>query len=348
MGICLCKDQRRGSQEVNGSSIAGTSSSDGGNPRRSSRRSTLDSSHQTSPDGSVIISNNQRNAHNSHNQPNQHQNRSCSTGTAAGSQSTNNNNSRSNNPISRISGLIFSSSNNSLKLHHQVDRLVLETLSVLRSLVDNEQDPPQAMLRLHVIADKEKGWLTVVNSMINVIPMDDPLGPAVILLLLDDCPLPTKDSILKLADLLNLRATTFRPSTMGQFNSNSLAKGAARNRNICVVLGCLADKLAGPNSIFLLTDGILDYLVANLINRYEPSVVLFSLIALEKFAQTSENKMTINKKMKSCLEHPLLKLESWGSSSSGQASSDAPSPDNYVKRQVAFCAQWSLDNLCEY
>jgi hypothetical protein len=45
---------------------------------------------------------------------------------------------------------------------------------------------------LHMIADKEKGWLTVVNSMINVIPIDDPLGPAVILLLLDDCPLPTK------------------------------------------------------------------------------------------------------------------------------------------------------------
>jgi hypothetical protein len=48
------------------------------------------------------------------------------------------------------------------------------------------------MLKLHIIADKEKGWLAVVNSMINVIPTDDPSGPAVILLLLDDCPLPTK------------------------------------------------------------------------------------------------------------------------------------------------------------
>lgn len=48
------------------------------------------------------------------------------------------------------------------------------------------------MLKLHIIADKDKGWLAVVNSMINVIPLHDPLGPAVILLLLDDCPLPTK------------------------------------------------------------------------------------------------------------------------------------------------------------
>jgi len=161
---------------------------------------------------------------------------------------------------------------------NQVDRLVLETLSVIRTLVDNEQDPPQSMLRLHVIADKEKGWLTVVNSMINVIPLDDPLGPAVILLLLDDCPLPTKDSILKMTEVLNLKSCSFKNT-----------KHSGRHRNICIVLGCLAEKLAGPNSIFLLTDGILDYLTSNLVNTYDSSVVLFSLLALEKFAQTSES-----------------------------------------------------------
>lgn len=50
------------------------------------------------------------------------------------------------------------------------------------------------MLQLHVIADKEDGWIQVVSSMVKVIPMNDPLGPAVITLLLDDCPLPTKVS----------------------------------------------------------------------------------------------------------------------------------------------------------
>jgi hypothetical protein len=50
------------------------------------------------------------------------------------------------------------------------------------------------MLQLHVIADKEDGWIQVVSSMVNVIPMNDPLGPAVITLLLDDCPLPSKVS----------------------------------------------------------------------------------------------------------------------------------------------------------
>lgn len=40
----------------------------------------------------------------------------------------------------------------------------------------------------------DDGWLEVVQSLVRVIPLDDPLGPAVITLLLDECPLPTKVS----------------------------------------------------------------------------------------------------------------------------------------------------------
>lgn len=48
------------------------------------------------------------------------------------------------------------------------------------------------MMTLHAIADEEDGWIRVVTSMVNVIPISDPLGPSVIIILLDDCPLPTK------------------------------------------------------------------------------------------------------------------------------------------------------------
>lgn len=51
------------------------------------------------------------------------------------------------------------------------------------------------MLKLNAIADKEDGWIQVVSSMVNVIPMHNPLGPSVIILLLDDCPLPSKVGI---------------------------------------------------------------------------------------------------------------------------------------------------------
>lgn len=53
------------------------------------------------------------------------------------------------------------------------------------------------MLTLHKIADQESGWLQVMKSLINVIPMDDPLGPAVVTLLLEECPLPTKVNFTK-------------------------------------------------------------------------------------------------------------------------------------------------------
>ncbi|XP_065340282.1 RING finger and SPRY domain-containing protein 1-like isoform X2 [Cloeon dipterum] len=204
-----------------------------------------------------------------------------------------------------------------------IDHLVLETLSVIRTLVENEQEPPASMIKLHVIADKEEGWLALVTSMVRVIPLEDPLGPAVITLLLDDCPLPTRESVLRLALLFNLSAE----------RSEEGRRFPMQQRNICVVLGCIAEKMAGPNSIAILTKGTLDYLITNLKEDMNPSVILFSLVALEKFAQTTENKMTIQRYLKEYETNPLLGLEQW-----------IGNPD-YVKRQVGFCAQWCLDNL---
>lgn len=62
------------------------------------------------------------------------------------------------------------------------------------------------MLKLNAIADKEDGWIQVVSSMVNVIPMHNPLGPSVIILLLDDCPLPSKVGIY-LLHYKNIKAT---------------------------------------------------------------------------------------------------------------------------------------------
>ena len=37
------------------------------------------------------------------------------------------------------------------------------------------------------------------------------------------------------------------------------------HRNIAIVLGCIAEKLAGPRSIALFTDQTLEYLISNLV-----------------------------------------------------------------------------------
>uniref|UniRef100_A0A8C7PVU5 Ring finger and SPRY domain containing 1 n=1 Tax=Oncorhynchus mykiss TaxID=8022 RepID=A0A8C7PVU5_ONCMY len=245
-----------------------------------------------------------------------------------------------------------------------VDGLVLDTLAVIRTLVDNDQEPPYSMITLHEMAETDDGWLEVVQSLIRVIPLDDPLGPAVITLLLDECPLPTKDALQKLSGMLSLSSTVARQD----------AVIPSKHRNTTAVLGCLAEKLAGPASIGLLSPGTLEYLLESLVREHtdledhkfcyklsivmylccmffcrmrmipcliyvnlcsqsseaHPTVMLFALIALEKFSQTSENKLTVSE---SCIGDRLGILESWADHT------------DYLKRQVGFCSQWSLDNL---
>ncbi|KAG1666496.1 RING finger and SPRY domain-containing protein 1 [Nymphon striatum] len=206
-----------------------------------------------------------------------------------------------------------------------INKLVLETLAVIRTLVDNDQDPPPSMAKLNLIADKESGWLAVVQSVVHVIPMEDALGLAVITLLLDSCPLPTRETVCKISEIFELPV------------NSSTTLNSTEHRNLCVVLGCIAEKLAGPSSIALLNEDTLNYLLSNLDEESHPSVILFSLIALEKFAQTSENKMAINNKLSIYgKKNPLLILEDWFYS------------DVYIKRQVGFCASYCLDNLCNY
>ena len=209
-----------------------------------------------------------------------------------------------------------------------VDSLVLETLLVIRTLVENEQDPPASLMKLHSVADHEEGWLQLVQSLVDVIPVSDPLGPAVMTLLLDDCPLPTVDTAVRCLHLINrLDSTRAGDSEDG---------GVTKHRNLAIVLGCLAEKLAGPRSVALLTPTTLDFLLSNLSLTAAPPVQLFSLIALEKFSQTSENKMTICKRLNTFPSHsnPLALLEEKCLNSA-----------DFVSRQVGFCSQWCLDNL---
>ncbi|EAT45384.2 AAEL003343-PA [Aedes aegypti] len=198
-------------------------------------------------------------------------------------------------------------------LSDTVDDLVKETLEIIGSIVDNEPEPPNSMVMLHDITDKPTGWIQLVKSLIRVVPLEHPMGPSVITLLLDDSPLPTKDSV---ADMI----------------THSIRRTPKRERNLCVILGCLAEKLAGPSSIAVLSDVTLGYLLGNLDEGINPDVMLFSLIALEKFAQTSENKATIKRKLALYPENPLSRLERHTDSK------------EFILRQVGFCARWCLDN----
>lgn len=91
--------------------------------------------------------------------------------------------------------------------------------------------------------------------MINVIPLSDPLGPSVITLLIDDCPLPSKETVYKVVSMLNLSKES---AIEGR-------KNPTRQRNICVVLGCIAEKLNGPRNMDILNERTINYLLTNLV-----------------------------------------------------------------------------------
>lgn len=204
-------------------------------------------------------------------------------------------------------------------LTERVDELVKETLQIISSIVDDEPETPNSMLLLHDITDRPKGWLCLVRSLIRVIPIEHAMGPSVITLLLDDSPLPSKDTVIEVAEMIK---------------SDTVSTPC--ERNLCVILGCLAEKLAGPCSIAILTDTTLTYLLENVIEERPKDVKLFSLIAIEKFAQTAENKSTIKKKLLAYPDHPLAKLET-----------HVNNTEDFTLRQIGFCAQWSLDNYCK-
>ncbi|WAR12279.1 RSPRY-like protein, partial [Mya arenaria] len=98
------------------------------------------------------------------------------------------------------------------------------------------------MLTLHKVAETEAGWLDVARSLILAIPADDPLGPAVITLLLDECPLPTREAIVELRESLGVSSNGPAP----------VYRDKCCQRNLCVLLGCLAEKLAGENKVTIM------------------------------------------------------------------------------------------------
>jgi len=57
--------------------------------------------------------------------------------------------------------------------------------------------------------------------------------------------------------------------------------------------------------------------------------------SIDCFLNTGENKVVIKTRLEAEQRHPLLWLEKWVNSK------------HYIKRQVGFCAQWCLDNLCK-
>ncbi|UJR33081.1 hypothetical protein I4U23_020540 [Adineta vaga] len=81
---------------------------------------------------------------------------------------------------------------------YNLNTLIDETLLIIRTVIDTDQDPPRAMLVLSRIANREDRWLEVMIALVERVPINDPLGATVIALLLDECLLPPKELLQQL------------------------------------------------------------------------------------------------------------------------------------------------------
>ncbi|OQV12384.1 RING finger and SPRY domain-containing protein 1 [Hypsibius exemplaris] len=220
--------------------------------------------------------------------------------------------------------------------HVSEDQMILEALRVIRTLVDNDQEPPEVLYRIHEIAGSETGWLSIMQALVNCVPLDDSLGPAVTELIVDNCPLPSKQ------DIQNFLAHV----RLSRHIALAGRQHPLRHRNICLMVGCFAAKLPGQIAASMMTENLLEYLICNLdVEETHPQVTLFSLIALEKLAQTGENKKIIMTRLRQFEEEAYLDGMEMPMANPLVLLERLNSQENFFKRQIQFCAQWALDNV---
>lgn len=205
---------------------------------------------------------------------------------------------------------------------NDIDKHVLETLAILRTSAEDDAALLSRMKTFRSWANSETGWKMVLSSLIRTIPNDEPLGPSAITLFIDHCPLPSKKAVTTFIQELNL-------------STGENEKNIKRHRNICAVLGHLAESLSAPFSKMILTDDVLRFLLGALnvekcVTNVAATNTLFSLIALEKISLIKENKEKI---LESDILERLRLLETFHDFEDSR------------KRQVGFLAQWILDNV---
>lgn len=155
-------------------------------------------------------------------------------------------------------------------------------------MVKHQSNLPIELQRLIEIANTDRGWLKILDSMINIIGMNtingaienDHIGPTIIILLLEDTPLPTKELI---GDLLNLFDNYLTLPIHSPCDVSII-----KHRNVCTILAFLAEKMAGTLSTNLLSLKIIKFLEKIIRDNLNHLHVLFALNCIEKFSLTSE------------------------------------------------------------
>lgn len=217
------------------------------------------------------------------------------------------------------------------KLNGHIDR-ILPTLRCL--IMRNNQEDPYEIIKLKQIVKEESFWLLIMLNLIDKIEIDDPLGPSLISIFLEETPLPTQDQVNLLMEKIVI---------------DNKAYSEKIERNILIVLSCLIQKVSGTPTAQCLMDGNIEFALRCLKYGYEQqvqddssfskskmSVLLFALIALEKFSlSNAESRFRLHNRLNTYAngKNPLIGLAEW-------SADETP-----VRHQIGFMSQYLLDNI---
>ena len=112
-------------------------------------------------------------------------------------------------------------------INHSVDQILPAVRSFLmKSSIQENLD----IIRLQDIARDEVYWINILTRLINKIELNDPLGPLIISLFLEETPLPSMDQINSLLSKISIEEKLYSEKIL---------------RNIFIILSSLSEKCAG-------------------------------------------------------------------------------------------------------
>ncbi|KPI91930.1 RING finger and SPRY domain-containing protein 1 [Papilio xuthus] len=210
-----------------------------------------------------------------------------------------------------------------------ISNVVLQILQKLRPINTVRHELDVMVKFISHISLVEANWLSIVSSVMRIMPNDIYTMKAIVIIMRA---LPSP----QLTTLSTLLHDRFRVTCARAVAADFVIRV---EMNICIVLNCLAEKLAGNGSTQIFTYDVCGYLCHIFLNtkgHNDQELQMRALLALEKFSIMADNKMLIVNALSLQGKSYLSDLEIYLRHNAGQYA---------IRREFLFCVRWALDNI---
>ncbi|KAI9291458.1 SPRY-domain-containing protein [Neoconidiobolus thromboides FSU 785] len=168
------------------------------------------------------------------------------------------------------------------RIKNQFERLVqLSRLSLIFN--DTSEEVIKATEELIQLSHQAKRFVDVLLYLMDTLDIHDELSPQLVSHILEITALPNFDTLNKLVQKIIKKIKTVK----NQEESDRLRCISS------IILGIIAEKLAGKGSSKLFDNNVMELLLDNIKGDYSYYTHLFTFISLENFALTNENKQRL-------------------------------------------------------